>query len=385
MDTKLCGTSSHGTNLIRVLLLCAIAVLATSCGRAQAVPPIPIDSVMQAIREYGHPSEPSLPASKRTNPSWTTLKSDDPDELDGPYQDHITADVTQRKFDQLEKEAQRIRADKSRLKGGVWKLYAFYEGASKPSGGDRAADSDWNAHFDSIKQWIAAYPHSATAHIALANSYIGYAWAARGEGYANTVSESGWNLFGQRITVAESALMDAARLNEKCPYWYEAMQNVALAQGWEKQQARELLDQAASFEPAYYHFYREYANFLLPKWYGEEGETQEFAEEISKRLGEPEGSIIYFEISSLLACQCDTARNSLAGMSWARIRQGYSQLQRIYGTSNLKMNRFAYMSFLENDKSSARETFLVLGDSWNQRVWQSSETFQLAKNWASSQ
>ena len=62
---------------------------------------------------------------------------------------------------------------------------------------------------------------------------------ARGSGYSDTVSESGWNLFGKRVELGKSTLLGAARLKEKCPYWYEAMQKVALAQGWQKQQARE--------------------------------------------------------------------------------------------------------------------------------------------------
>lgn len=196
------------------------------------------------------------------------------------------------------------------------------------------------------------------------------------------MSGSGWSLFGQRIELGKAALLEAAREKEKCPYWYEAMQQVALAEGWDKQQARELLDQAAAFEPTFYHFYREYANFLLPKWHGEEGETQQFAEEISKRLGGPDGSIVYFEIASLLACQCDEERDSLEGMDWARVKQGYVELRRLYGTSNLKMNRFAYMSFVAGDKDAARETIAALGDAWNPKVWQIAENFKSAKDWA---
>jgi hypothetical protein len=129
--------------------------------------------------------------------------------------------------------------------------------------------------------------------------------------------------------------------------------NVALAQGWDKSQARQLFDRAIDFAPSYYHFCREYANFLLPKWYGEEGETQPFAEEAAKRLDTSHGNIIYFEIASLLACQCDKERDSLGGMDCLRVKQGYGELVKLYGTTNLKSNRFAYMSFVAEDKSSA--------------------------------
>jgi len=367
-----------------VFTLCALTVsFAVSCGTTQAVPhPVPIDSVMRVVREYGKSAVPH--ASVTPNPGVPSLTGDGPYDSDGPYQAHIAAMLAKGDFAQLEKEAQQVRANKSRLKGGVWKLYAFYDVVNSPSASSDASDSDWEAHISGVKKWVAAYPNSATARIALASSYLDYGWAARGSGYSNTVSGSGWNLLRQRTELAKSTLLDAARLKEKCPYWYESMQAVARIEGWPKEDARAVFDEAIAFEPAYYHFYREYATFLLPKWYGKEGEIQAFAEEVSKRLGDPDGSFIYFEIASMLACQCDGEMDSLARMSWPRVKKGYNDLQRLYGTSNLKMNRLAYMSVLSGDKISARDTFNLLGDSWNEDVWPSAEHFETAKQWAST-
>lgn len=42
--------------------------------------------------------------------------------------------------------------------------------------------------------------------------------------------------FNERIAEAEEILIQAAQLNEKCSFWYEAMQTVALAQGWDESQ-----------------------------------------------------------------------------------------------------------------------------------------------------
>jgi hypothetical protein len=378
------GVTSHvSRKQLGVLFLCAVSLSSISCGHTQAAAPVPINTVMQAVHEYGrgHQAVPAAPLMPTVTHAAPAAELYDTDET---YKAHLAAIFAQGDFAQLEKEAHEDRASKARLRGGVWKLLVFYEGVSSPAGGTHASDSDWDDHIAAVKKWVIAYPDSATAHVALAETYLNYAWAARGGGYADSVSESGWKLFGKRVALAESTLVEAAKLKEKCPYWYEAMQQVALAQGWQKEQARELLDQAAAFEPTYYHFYREYANFLLPKWHGEEGETQAFAEEISARLGDPDGSIVYFEIASLLACQCDAERDSLAGMSWPRVKQGYADLQRLYGTSDLKMNRFAYMSYVAGDKSSANDTFAMLGDSWNRLVWRSAENFTSAKEWAST-
>jgi len=256
---------------------------------------------------------------------------------------------------------------------------------ASPPTRDQSTHADWSAHIERLKKWIASYPESATARIALAQAYIDYAWFARGEGYADSVSNSGWDLFGERIGITKATLLEAAKLKEKCPYWYEAMQTVALAEGWDKKEARELFDEATKFDPSYYHYYRQFAYFLLPKWNGEEGDTQAFAEEVSSRLPGPDGSIIYFEIASLLACQCDSERDSLEGLSWAKVKQGYADLVRLYGSSNLKANRFAYMSFVAGDKSSAQSAFSTIGGNWNPKVWESPATFDSAHSWATSQ
>ncbi len=384
MATRICVAPHVLHRRFRVFTLCTLAgSIAASCGRTQAVPPpIPINSVMQVVREYGKPVVPR--ASVPPNPGGPSLTGDGPYDSDGPYQAHIAAMLAQSDFAQLEREAQQVRASKSRLKGGVWKLYALYDAVDTPSPNSDSSNSDWETHILAVKKWVAAYPSSATARIALAQSYLNHGWAARGSGYSNTVPESGWNLLSQGAELAKSTLLDAARLEEKCPYWYESMLVVARIEAWPKRDARALFDAAVAFEPTYYHFYREYANSLLPKWYGEEGEIQAFAEEVSKRLGDPDGSIIYFEIASMLACQCDKEMDSLARMSWPRVKKGYSDLQRLYGTSTLKMNRFAYMSVLSGDKIPARDTFTTLGDSWSESVWPSAEHFETAKRWAST-
>jgi hypothetical protein len=382
MFTSTVIPSSLWTKRFSVVLICVAALAEVSCGHTQAAAPIPMETVMQAVRDYGKGHQPTVTPAKTAAGQPAASADELLNDTDGLYQTHIASVLAQGDFAQLEKEARKVRADKSRLQGGVWKLFGVYDGAGKPVAGSSATESDWKEHLATLKKWIAAYPESATARIALAKAYVEYAWAARGNGYADTVSDSGWDRFGERISLAKAALLEAARLKEKCPYWYEAMQIVALAEGWDKAQARELLDQAAAFEPSYYHYYREYANFLLPKWYGEEGETQAFAEEVASRLKEPDASIVYYEIASLLACQCDKERDSLQGMSWPRVKQGYEKLTELYGSSNLKLNRFAYMSFVANDQASAKSVFPAIHDDWNHLVWHSAENFEAARAWA---
>jgi hypothetical protein len=285
-------------------------------------------------------------------------------------------------FDGLDRAADMARSTKSRFPGATWKLYDFYDSVSKPSGVSQAGDADWNSHIALLKKWISLKPQSITPRIALAETYLNYGQKARGNGYADTVTEEGWRKQGDSANLALATLKEASALPQKCPYWYEAMMHVALAQGWDTSATKALVEELISFEPGYYHVYREYANYLQPKWYGEEGDSEAFANTISKRIGGEEGSFIYFEIASLLNCgPCGDGTEAFK-LSWPKVKEGYAALEHLYGTSDLKMNRFAYMASKAGDKTIAKEVFTRIGDRWDQKVWRSRQRFQTAKAWA---
>jgi hypothetical protein len=340
---------------------------------------------MQAIRTYRQVAN-HQPAARS---SAERQQSAAPSELveETAYETWIRLYFHERNFEELEKAAREARTRKGRVVGGVWKIFDFYEALGEKAVVGDDSDTGWTAYLETFKAWMAAKPESATARVALANAYIQYAWLARGHGYSDSVTRENWNLFEERIELARTTLLQAARLREKCPYWFEAMQFVALAQGWDKAPTRELLDRASAFEPAYYHYYREYANFLLPKWYGDEGEVEAFADELLKQPDTPDNAVTYFEVASLIVCPCasDSNRTDLGRLSWPEIKKGYATLDQNYGISNRKRNRFAYMATLAKDKSAAQEAFAQIGANRDTSVWASNEFFERVKSWASSQ
>jgi hypothetical protein len=330
----------------------------------------------------GGPQTPAvLPANAGDAVGATAVSYSDPERGSQAYKSHVAVLLAEEHFDQVEKEAQQDRASKAAMAGGDLKLSVFYTAVGHPPG-DKPGDADWVEHFKSLRKWIAAYPQSATARIALARAYVNYAWFARGGGYADKVSASGWDLFGERMSMAKATLVDAAKLKERCPVWYEVMLDVAQGEGWDKDEMRELFDAAAAFEPDDLSYYEQYAMMLLPKWYGAEGETQAFAEESAKKLGDVQGSIVYYQIATVKACQCDKEMDSLEGMDWARVKAGYENLRKTYGVTTLDANQFAYMSFVAGDKEAAREAFEFAGDEMFSTVWRNKDNFRNAKAWA---
>src|SRR5437667_383472 len=194
------------------------------------------------------------------------------------YASFIADLLTKRDFDDLDCIAHEARMNKTRLPGGTWKLVVIYMALESPQG--HATEEDWAGHLADLDGWMAAKPDSITARIALANSYVSYAWDARGDGSSETVTGSGWNLFEERLRKAKNLLDTANALPEKCPEWYLVMQNIGQGQSWDLKKQAALLQEAIAFEPEYYSYYRVQAILLLPKWYARKGDTSAFATEM---------------------------------------------------------------------------------------------------------
>jgi hypothetical protein len=364
----------QANSFLKIVCSLGLALIASSCGHTEAsASPVEMDALMKTIHEYGLHHSGSVPSGSSTKP----------DETDDRYIPYINNLLAQEDFAQLEKIARQNRTGKGRLIGGYWKNHEFFLATGDLSSYGQPEDSDYRRQIDRLKKWIAAYPESIAARISLANLYSYYASFARGPGSADSVSDSQWRLVHERNALAKELLIEAARLKERDPEWYSVMQQIAQDEGWDKTQARELLGQAVAFEPGYYHFYRNYAQYLLPQWYGEPGDIQAFAEEASGRLPEPDSSILYFQIVSSLACYCRQAMEDLPHASWPKIRQGYTNLNRLFGTTNLIANRFAFVAVTFKDKPAAHEAFAAIA-SMDLGIWYSKVVFDNSRDWASA-
>lgn len=260
----------RGPKIAVTLALVFVAVPVSSCGHTQAASPdVPIETVMKTVREYGQGHQSAIfpaPASV-------------PEETDEQYAATINNLFVHEKFAELEKIERQNRIEKGRVTGGIWKSSSFFTAIALARGEEK--NSDYEFRISTAKKWVSAYPNSATARIALANIYSAYAHFARGSGLADSVSDASWKLFYSREAQAKQVLLEAASLKDKDAHWFDVMMQVSNAEGWDPTQERELFDQAVAFEPSYYHFYRRYANYLLPQWYGQPGDVRAFGEEIA--------------------------------------------------------------------------------------------------------
>lgn len=293
--------------------------------------------------------------------------------------------LQQDKFVELDCLADHVRSGKERFPGGLWKIHLLYQGLrlSVPYG-VHATQEDSTDHLQRLQQWVMARPDSITARVALALAYLDYAGEARGSGYANTVSENGWKLYAERAAKADQILKEASTLPAKCPEWYVAMQDVAEDQGWSVEDARALFEQAIRFEPEYYTYARDLASYLLPKWSGAPGDTENFVQEIADRVGGDKGDILYFQVATAdyVICGCDDNPH----LSWDRIKRGFEASEKYYGVSMLNLNRIAYLAsyFDERDPIYADKVLTRIGDQWDVETWKTIENFERIKAYTSA-
>lgn len=294
------------------------------------------------------------------------------------YKVQISSLLEQGRFDELDAMANSARQAKELFPGGMWKLYIFYRTLSGFP--PQATDESFINRIKLLEEWKSLRPNSITPQITLAETYVSYAWFARGHKYTAETSDSAFDLFNSRLQSAKAVLDQASGLTEKCPHWYFVMQDVALGQEWSPAKNQELFEQAAAFEPDYQYYYRAYAHYLLPQWYGSEGDFAKFAEVIATKLGGQQGDIIYFEIATSLTCDCD--KNILQQMSWDRIKRGYADLIEMYGASAYRTNQLCGIAVAIPDAVTADQMFQQLGMNWEKEVWRTRQEFDHAKIWA---
>jgi hypothetical protein len=155
------------------------------------------------------------------------------------------------------------------------------------------------------------------------------------------------------------------------------METVALAQGWDRDATETLVPDASNVEPGYFYIYNQYANYLLPKWYGQHGDSEDFLKSSSDRVGGPEDDFIYFQIARDL--NCCRAQQQMPDLSWDRIKRGFAALEKLYGSTNQQLNAFAFMAVRQGDSETAQQLFTRIGDNSDEVVWGSKDKIERSK------
>jgi hypothetical protein len=136
--------------------------------------------------------------------------------------------------------------------------------------------------------------------------------------------------------------------------WYEGLE-LALFQGWPPRDVLLDYQEAKRSEPEFWHCDGRIAEFLLPRWYGKEGDWERLAESEIQRsdgLGVEGYARTVWEMSSSYK---NIFRESLA--QWALVKEGYVAMNEKYGACRKLVNQLALLAVLAGDRPAALEHF----------------------------
>lgn len=261
------------------------------------------------------------------------------------------------KFAELERFAADFRRSKQIFADGTSPLSDFYSTFIPPSSESEANIEKWARI---AKVWVKRSPSSAVASEVLANCLSTYAWKARGDGWASSVSDSAQNVFAQRLLDAQAAL-DECKAKEKNidGNWYTASQQVALGRGWNHDSYDALCSEGLHKFPQYYEIYFFKAHYLQPRWYGGPRDFVSFARSAADSQGGEAGDILYARII-WATDRYHLYRNlftDFPALDWKRARRGFEALLRKYPKSVVLNCAYLQLGLAAGDESVAKSVF----------------------------
>jgi hypothetical protein len=159
--------------------------------------------------------------------------------------------------------------------------------------------------------------------------------------------------------------------------------NVLLAvgkgQGWEKGMFDAVVAEAVAAEPGFFPVDATRAVTLMPRWYGEPGEWETYAQQASDRPGGLGAEAYTRIVISLYGYHDNIFRDS--GASWPRTREGIRMILEKYPKSLENLHNGIVLAAEAEDREFARELLARAGDGYLPYVWGDPKRFARVRHW----
>jgi uncharacterized protein DUF4034 len=301
----------------------------------------------------------------------------DEDAIRGAYGQRVRALLNTGRFDQLDAMSDSLEG---RWPSGRPLIDSFYDRGFGEVDDKEKADA-WQLHLRRLRQWTEARPESYAARYALAEGLIGRAWAARGEGWASTVSRSEFGRMESDLVEAGQRLRQMPAPAQDAYEWRMAMMQVLHGMG-EDSLYRVLAFSTLRLHPDAPRLYSNIAIHLMPRWYGKPGEWEAFANDATAALPDSISDEFYARI---VAGQSQYARNVFResrGLSWPRTKRGLAAWRQRWPASTQPLSAAALLGWMAEDRDLARTSFESLRDTFDVEIWGWTEPYSEARKWA---
>lgn len=260
--------------------------------------------------------------------TWSNIIDDSADKLERKYIRNTVEDqLLSSRFDDLDALAESYRSSRKQFKNGEWALNVFYSGLTHYQVNIPKNEENWEIRLSKLSEWVNSRPNSVTARIALSECLVGYAFAGRGYGYANTVTGEQQKVFDDRMQEARTVLGEATDMQDKCPQW-RAVNLRFKGHDMTKDKYEQVFQDAIKRAPDFSLYYFRMAILLMPRWYGNDGELEQFCKSVADSVGGNRGDILYAQIIWFLDYNYGTGNlgNLNPRIDWIRVKRGIESI-----------------------------------------------------------
>lgn len=236
---------------------------------------------------------------------------------------------------------------------------------------------------ESLIKWAQAKPKSYHAQYMAGWYCVKKAWEERGGGWANTVSDKGWQEFEKYLAKAKMYLEQAVSINKELPYAFSQLITVAKGQS-DDELAQKAFQQAIKADNTHYSSYLNRLDSLYSKWGGSRLESYQFAKRYSSTTPQHsrlEQLIIGFhtEMAKQYDFEAEWYRRPEV---WNEIKDAFERLKTKQDgyLSSWDMNYYARKGALAERYAEIQPLMEKIGVSWDSEIWDHKlEIFLLAR------
>jgi hypothetical protein len=193
-------------------------------------------------------------------------------------------------YEGLEKLVGQIKQRGYDIRQDATELATFYDALLQVSG---TGNAEWQNRLTQLQAWNSAIPESITAKIAIAKWHDETAWKARGNGFADTITLDAATIMDQQMAQATAILKAVPSANVDDPEYYHCWIEVCLLTGPDKAITQGYFEKGIAIAKEYYPLYSSMVNYLLPRWYGQQGEADNFIANAANGFPADKADVIY--------------------------------------------------------------------------------------------
>jgi hypothetical protein len=300
------------------------------------------------------------------------------------FANELWAMLNAEQFEELDRIASELLASKDRFSTGERRLLHYYAMFQRQW---YAGDTKWEQELARLTKWAEARPESSNVQCLLGAYHIQLGWAARGGGFANTVRPEDALTFEGQLEKAARHLEKSIQLSPDNPETYALLIKVGQGLGWEKPRVYELVRKSQEIDPEYFSSYVTMAEYLLPRWYGEQGEIERWAAKMAEDIGGDTGNMMYFKVLSRVIRYEGGGIFRDHNLSYERARDGGESYLMKYPanyqeTSLGVLSNLAKFAFNAGDREGAKRYFTHLDGICDLSVWGERAAFEYCRDWS---